>query len=94
MNFTYRGQPYQISTSTQSSPDSVYQPKDKLIYRGQVYYTAPRSAVVSRAAKGDEPTVTLTYRGITYQRTLQSPQPYQQPHAVNWRYQFNKSSSF
>lgn len=88
MNLIYRGQPYKIATFTQLSSDSVDQSKIKLIYRGQIYYTTPRSVMASKAVSSDTPTVTLIYRGVTYERTLQSRQ-YQQSRAINWRYQLD-----
>jgi hypothetical protein len=35
----------------------------------------------------DGQTVALIYRGHTYERKLQPPQPYRQPRAINWRWQ-------
>lgn len=59
----------------------------KLTYRGQTYDYNPRPVAVSKVAATDGAMVTLIYRGTTYKRSLSSPQPYQQPRAINWRYQ-------
>jgi hypothetical protein len=73
MNLTYRGQPYKISPFIRFSSGFVDQSKIKLIYRGQTYNPTSRSILVSKTVRPNQPTVTLTYRGVTHDRTFQSP---------------------
>lgn len=87
MKLTYRGQTYEIPALSQAG--DAAQPKIKLIYRGHTYDYTPRSVVVPEAA-ADSKTVTLTYRGSTYERTLPAPKPYQEPRAINWRYRTSR----
>lgn len=75
MKLMFRGNVYEISTLKQFSSNSIGQPKIKLTYRGQTYCTTPSSAVVSKAVKPYEE-VTLVYRGIPYEHTLQFPNLY------------------
>lgn len=79
MKLTYRGQAYETS----AQPQAHIPASSKLIYRGHTYSYSPRP-VVPEAANG--PTVTLIYRGATYERSLPA-RPYQTPRAINWRYQ-------
>lgn len=59
----------------------------KLIYRGNTFYYIPRPVVVSgKVETEDESTVTLIYRGNTYERKLKPLKPYQEPRAINWRW--------
>lgn len=60
----------------------------KLIYRGNTFDYIPRPVVVSAEEQTDWQTVTLIYRGNTYERKLPPPKPYQKPHAINWRWQY------
>ena len=86
MKLTYRGNAYEVPASIHSRADATNQPKQKLIYRGQTHDYIPHSVVVSEAFDPDAPTVTLSYRGITFERQIRSPKPYQAPRAINWRY--------
>lgn len=87
MKLTYRGNSYEMPAPMQSVSDSTDRPKIKLTYRGCTYYSTPHSMMVSEAATSDWKTVTLTYRGNTYDRQLPLLQPHQPSHAINWRYQ-------
>jgi hypothetical protein len=94
MKLTYRRQTYEAPAPIQLAPAAADQPKMKLIYRGHICDYTPRPVVVPEASvmKGTEgttegETVTLIYRGHTYQRNLRPLQPYQQPRAINWRWQ-------
>jgi len=82
MNLTYRGNAYTVPTSVHSSSDCENQPKQKLIYRGQMYNYAPPAAEVPKAFAPNELTVTLIYRGVTFERQICSPKPAQTPHAI------------
>lgn len=87
MQLTYRGNTYQASTPVQSSSDSkIEEPKFKLIYRGSTYNYNPPPARVPEAIQAEGSTVTLIYRGMTYQRKLAPYNPSQKPMATNWRY--------
>jgi hypothetical protein len=73
----------------QLSSDTLNHPKTQLIYRGNTYnYTPPLMAICTED-KTDWPTVTLTYRGTSYERKIQPPKPYRKPRAINWRWQFS-----
>ncbi len=85
MKLTYRGQAYEVPASAQAS--STEQPEIKLIYRGHTYDYTPRPALSSESVVANATTVTLIYRGITHQHSLPALKPYQQPRAINWRYQ-------
>lgn len=87
MKLNYRGNAYNIPASIHFDSDSADHPKQKLTYRGLVYDYTPRPAAVPEAFDPDAPTVTLIYRGVTFDRQLRSPKPYQMPRAMNWRYQ-------
>lgn len=85
MRLTYRGNAYEVLASIHSTSNSENQPKQKLMYRGQTYdYTPP--AVVSESFALDALTVTLIYRGVTFERQIRSLKPYQMPRATSWRY--------
>ncbi|NJL39577.1 MAG: DUF4278 domain-containing protein [Leptolyngbyaceae cyanobacterium SM1_4_3] len=81
----YRGNAYEVPASIHSGSDSENQPKQKLIYRGQIYDYTPPSAI-PEAFDPNATTVTLSYRGVTFERQIRSPKPYQPPRAINWRY--------
>lgn len=87
MKLTYRGNSCETSSPIQLSSDSKDQSKLKLIYRGSTFDYTPRPLVVSEKMETEGPTVTLIYRGNTYERKLQPPKPYQKPRAINWRWQ-------
>jgi Domain of unknown function (DUF4278) len=94
MKLTYRRQTYKAPAPIQLALAAADQPKMKLIYRGHIYDYTPRPVVVpeSSVIKGTEgttegETVALIYRGHTYHRNLCPLQPYQQPRAINWRWQ-------
>ena len=91
MNLTYRGNSYEFPAPAQPSSTSINPSQIKLIYRGHTYYATPR---VSEAVEADGETVTLIYRSCTYERKLPSPKRYQQPGAINWRYQNARQWSF
>ena len=90
MNLKYRGTAYTRSTPCQATaaPD---QTQLKLIYRGHIYHATPRMVTATEAVAARGATVTLVYRGNTYQRQLQAPQSYPVPsravRALDWRYQ-------
>lgn len=87
MKLTYRGNSYDVPAPVQPSSDATNQLKIKLIYRGNtIDYVSP-PVVVSEVDKTDWPTATLIYRGNTFERKIQPSQPYQKPHAINWRWQ-------
>jgi hypothetical protein len=72
-------------TLKQPEHNSVQPLKTKLIYRGNIFYQMPRP--VAKLVKLNGAIVTLICRGNTYQRQMQSPQPYRKPVAINWRWQ-------
>lgn len=82
----YRGNAYEVPASIHSGSDSEHQPKQKLIYRGLVYDYTPSPAAIPEAFDPNASAVTLSYQGVTFERQLRSPQPYQTPRAINWRY--------
>jgi hypothetical protein len=86
MTLTYRGISDKVSTSIQPDSNSIDQPKIKLFYRGNTFDYIPRPEV---GPEEDWPTVTLMYRGVTYERKIQPPKPYQKPRAMNWRWNFD-----
>lgn len=92
MNLTYRGNAYEVPASVKSNSvtsiaDSLNQSPLKLIYRGMTYDYRPRPvASPSAGIVGESTEVTLIYRGITYQRKLQSPKPCQSIPSINWRW--------
>jgi hypothetical protein len=69
----------------QPEHNSAQQLKTKLIYRGNIFYQMPRP--IAKLVKRDGAIVTLICRGNTYQRQMQSPQPYRKPFVINWRWQ-------
>lgn len=72
MQLTYRGNSYQVPASIQPDFNSMEQSKIKLIYRGNALDYIMRPVVISEKDKTDCPTVTLIYRGNSYERKLQS----------------------
>lgn len=86
MKLTFRGNFYEAPAPIQLVSDSTEQPKIKLIYRGNTLDYTPRPVVVSQEVETDGQTVTLIYRGNTYERKLKPLNPYQKPHAINWRW--------
>jgi hypothetical protein len=92
MKLTYRGQTYEAPAPIQLAPAAADQPKMKLIYRGHICDYTPRPVVVPNASATEGETVTLIYLGNTYQRNLRPLQPYQQPRAINWRWQPTEAS--
>lgn len=86
MKLTYRGNTYEVPASIHSSFNSENQPKQKLIYRGQIHEYMPSSASAPEVFDPNVRTVALTYRGVTFERQIRSPKPYQAPRAINWRY--------
>lgn len=84
MKLTYRGSAYEVPVLIPFGSDSTNQPKIKLIYRGRTYHTTLCSVVVPKVVKTDGSTVTLMYRGNPYRCKLQSLNPYQKSHAINW----------
>jgi hypothetical protein len=63
-------------------------PTIKLIYRGNTFdYTPP--AAVEPENMDDWLTVILTYRGQQYTQKIKPLQPYEKPHATNWRWQYS-----
>lgn len=83
MKLIYRGNAYEVSAPSQFGSNSTDQPKIKLIYRGHTFDYASRPVVVSEEIATKRSTVTLVYRGNTYERELQASKPY----AINWRWQ-------
>jgi hypothetical protein len=61
--------------------------RPKIRLRGSIYVYSPRPIVTTEDKGIEGATVTLIYRGNTYERKLQFPKPYQQPRALNWRWQ-------
>jgi hypothetical protein len=64
----------------------------KLIYRGNIFYRDAQPIISTKINSTkinelDEPTITLIYRGNTYERRLKPPKPYQKPRTINWRWQ-------
>ena len=88
MKLTYRDPSYEVSAQIQLGSNSTNLPKIKLICRGHTYDYTPRPVVVSEEGETDGSTVTLVYRGNTYERKFQPLKPYQNPRAINWRWQF------
>ncbi len=82
MQLTYRGINYTPSTEI-SAPKTA-----QLIYRGVAFErTFNRVTPVRQAACDTENAVKFIYRGLTYNCTPTPVTPYQQPRALNWRYQ-------
>ena len=69
--------------------------RPKIRLRGSIFLYTPRPMAIihkagdikDREVETDGQTVTLIYRGHTYERTLQPSKPYQQPRNLNWRWQ-------
>lgn len=86
MKLTFRGNAYDIPAPIPFGSASTNQSKIKVIYRGHRYdYTPPLEC--SEVVESGRQLVTLIYRGSTYEHTTQSSKPYQQPRAINCRYQ-------
>jgi Domain of unknown function (DUF4278) len=93
MKLPFRGYSYEVPAPIPRGYASKNKSQMKLIYRGEVYNYTPRPVVISGAVEPEGMTVTLIYRGNTYERKLRSPKAYQEPRAINWRYQINPRSS-
>jgi hypothetical protein len=87
MKLLYRGISYEAPI--QPAPSDSSQPKVRLIYRGNTYDYKPLPSVSPEPIPADTPMVNLMYRGNTYQRRSLTPQLYQQPRALNWRWMFS-----
>jgi hypothetical protein len=85
MKRTYRGISYEVSAPVRHSSDPVDNPQIKLFYQGNVFDYIPRPV---RIAQEWWPTVTLIYRGVSYERKIPPLKPYQKPRAINWRWDF------
>jgi hypothetical protein len=79
MKLTYRGNQYTPSHQVEA-PKTV-----QLIYRGATIERTLNS--VRPVAILEENPTQLIYRGVTYTRPATPVAPYQQPRAINWRYQ-------
>jgi hypothetical protein len=88
MKLPFRGYFYEVPALTPLGYACKDNAQLKLIYRGEMCNYTPRPVVASEAVKSDGTTVTLIYRGNTYERKLHPPKAYQKPRAINWRYQF------
>ena len=77
----YRGSTYERELPT--PPVKINETTTTFTYRGSTYDCQLPIPAVETEGK----TVVLIYRGHTYERKLQHPQPYQQPRAINWRWQ-------
>jgi hypothetical protein len=66
--------------------------RSKLRLRGSKFFYTPRPIVVAKVDLTEWSSVTLIYRGNTYERKLQPPQPYRQPRTLNWRWQTRRVS--
>jgi hypothetical protein len=86
MTRTDHGISYKVSAPVQAYSIPVDTPKIKLFYRGSVFDYIPRPMVI---AQEWWPTVTLIYRGVTYERKIRPFKLYQKPRAINWRWNFN-----
>jgi Domain of unknown function (DUF4278) len=86
MKLTYRGQSYSISAPVQINPASTDPFKTRLIYRGHAYNATPCPAVDSATSTAGS-MVTLTYRGIPYQRVLKNQKSDHPGRAIDWRYE-------
>lgn len=86
MKLTYRSNAYEVPASIHSGSDSTNQPKQKLIYRGQIHDYMSPPARVPEALDPGASTVTLIYRGVRFEHQIRSPKPYQTSRAINWRY--------
>jgi len=75
MKLNYRGNAYEVPASIHSGSNSTNQPQQKLIYRGQIYDYTPRPVAVPEAFDPYAPTVTIIYRGVTFERQIRSPKP-------------------
>ncbi len=96
MQLLYRGNPYEASTHSSAAPTSSTlksTPKVRLIYRGNTYEYTPQPKQVLDALRADVQTITLIYRGQTYQRQVLAVRSYQQPRALNWRWQYPSPQS-
>ena len=79
--FCYRGSTYERELPT--SLPKTNGTTTTFSYRGSTY----DCQLPIPAVETEEKTVVLIYRGHTYERKLPHPQPYQQPRAINWRWQ-------
>lgn len=86
MKLLYRGISYEAPIQPAPAPSDSSQPRVRLMYRGNTYEYTPLPRVAPEPIPADAPMVTLMYRGNTYQRLSLTPQPYQQPCALNWRW--------
>jgi hypothetical protein len=57
----------------------------KIRLRGSIFFYTPRSIEIT--AETGATTVSLIYRGHSYNRQMPTPAPYQKPRAINWRWQ-------
>lgn len=73
------------SASTRMSQPTGFQHSPRLSYRGIPYQSQPQLA--PKVAIAHTQPVTLVYRGQPYQIQRPTARPYQQPRALNWRWQ-------
>ncbi len=83
MKLTVRNNSYAGASTTARNLEVKF----KFIYRGQIFYRTPRLITVDRSNQKCIGIVILTYRGNSYERKLYAHPPYQQPRAINWRWQ-------
>lgn len=90
MKLTYRGVPYTPSPEVEASKTVL------LVYRGVTYTRSstplsPVSRSIPETEKTVEKPVEPIYRGVKYTRPASPLIPYEQPRAINWRYQFSEN---
>jgi hypothetical protein len=89
MNFNQRTTATAVREPTQFGFNTLNPPKTQLVYRGNTYNYTPPLRVICTADRTNWPTVTLTYRGTTYERKIQPARAYRKPRAINWRWQLS-----
>ncbi len=77
-----------VSTPIQAYSHSVDIPPVKLFcrVRGNVCDYIPRP---KKIVQKWWPTVTLIYRGVSYERKITPLKPYQKPRVINWRWNYD-----
>jgi hypothetical protein len=72
MQLTYRGISYDVPDPSQPRSNSRDLIKSKLIYRGIQFDYIPYPPVIPAVDQTHLPTLTLSYRGIAYQRKAEA----------------------
>jgi hypothetical protein len=87
MQLLYRGIAYESDHPSTQNPKMPPQREVRLTYRGHSYDYQPQPQPVDQIVPSDVRSMTLMYRGQTYQRQVLAPRDRQPSRSINWHWQ-------